>query len=334
VCVCVCVCVCVQRARGGEGGRRFEGARARARRRPRPAERPPQISPVCPRAPAVAHDHRGNKTAPPPKKREKKTHEADVRVPPGAQPARQLAADLQPPPRLERRRGQRLRVGVDDVKLHALEVGGEHAVDGVGAAAADADDLGGGGVFGWGEGGGGGFGGESGLETATDVRRARLKAAAAQPKPGFRELPLSRRASSRATVGACTPRRQRTNAAHPVSGPDLRGSRARPPLGGPRERKRERVPLGQRATASLISRLTRPRHRTETPQSTSRHASHLDRGAVKVAAGQRRHGLDGRGAGARARDRRGGGGSSSSSGRAARGGRGARGVRAESHGLF
>ena len=36
---------------------------------------------------------------------------------------------------------QRLRVGVDGDELHALEPGVDHAVDGVAATAADADDL-------------------------------------------------------------------------------------------------------------------------------------------------------------------------------------------------
>lgn len=154
---------------------------------------------------------------------------------------------------------------------------------------------------------------------------ARSKAAA-QPKPGFRPLCLAG-ARARATAGACTPRRQRMDAAHPVSGLGWRGggTAARPSsrLSRSNEGKcdRGRQPL-----------LVRARHRpTQTPQSIRDHASHLDRGAVKVAAGQRRHGLDGRGAGARASD-----GGDRCGGRAARGGGrgGARGVRAESHGCL
>ena len=57
----------------------------------------------------------------------------------GAEPLGQLGADLQ----LDRRRIQlqRLQVGVGDDELDAVEPGRHHAVDGVAAAAADADDL-------------------------------------------------------------------------------------------------------------------------------------------------------------------------------------------------
>jgi hypothetical protein len=103
---------------------------------------------------ARERDHQTSRKETTPTKQ--KTHESDLRVAPSAQPARQLAADLQAARRLQRRRRERLGVRVDDVKLHALQVGREHAVDGVGSAAADTDDLevffggflrGGGGVF-------------------------------------------------------------------------------------------------------------------------------------------------------------------------------------------
>ena len=64
---------------------------------------------------------------------------ADVRVGAGAEPLGQLAADLD----LVRRgvEFQRLQVRVGDDELDAVEAGLHHAVDGVAAAAADADDL-------------------------------------------------------------------------------------------------------------------------------------------------------------------------------------------------
>ena len=64
---------------------------------------------------------------------------ADVRIGAGAEPLGQLRADLELVGRgIEL---QRLQVGVDDDELDAVEAGGDHAVDGVAAAAADADDL-------------------------------------------------------------------------------------------------------------------------------------------------------------------------------------------------
>ena len=64
---------------------------------------------------------------------------ADVRVGAGAEPLGQLRADLQ----LDRRGVglQRLQVGVGDDELDAVEPGAHHPVDGVAAAAADADHL-------------------------------------------------------------------------------------------------------------------------------------------------------------------------------------------------
>ena len=58
---------------------------------------------------------------------------------PAPSPLVSLAADLQ----LDRRgvQLQRLQVGVGDDELDAVEPGRDHAVDGVAAAAADADDL-------------------------------------------------------------------------------------------------------------------------------------------------------------------------------------------------
>ena len=57
----------------------------------------------------------------------------------GAESAGELLADLDLDVGLGA--GQRLRVGVDRDELHALEVLVDHAVDGVAAAAADADHL-------------------------------------------------------------------------------------------------------------------------------------------------------------------------------------------------
>ena len=56
-----------------------------------------------------------------------------------AEPARELVADLQLDVGVAHL--QRLGVGVDRDELDALEARVDHAVDGVGAAAADADDL-------------------------------------------------------------------------------------------------------------------------------------------------------------------------------------------------
>src|SRR2546421_179376 len=64
---------------------------------------------------------------------------SDVRVGAGAESLRQLAADLQ----LDRRGTgpERLQIGVGDDELDAVETDLHHAVDGVAAAAADADDF-------------------------------------------------------------------------------------------------------------------------------------------------------------------------------------------------
>ena len=64
---------------------------------------------------------------------------ADLGARAGAEPARELLADLDLHVGL--RVQQRLRVGVDRDELDALEVLLDHAVDGVAAATADADDL-------------------------------------------------------------------------------------------------------------------------------------------------------------------------------------------------
>ena len=64
---------------------------------------------------------------------------ADLGVGAGAEAARELAADLQLDVGVAHL--ERLRVGVDRDELDALQAGVDHAVDGVGAAAADADDL-------------------------------------------------------------------------------------------------------------------------------------------------------------------------------------------------
>ena len=57
----------------------------------------------------------------------------------GAEPLGQLRSDLQ----LDRRgvQPQRLHVGVGDDELDAVEAGSDHAVHGIAAAAADADDF-------------------------------------------------------------------------------------------------------------------------------------------------------------------------------------------------
>src|SRR5205814_8048049 len=62
-----------------------------------------------------------------------------VRVGAGAQPAGQLAADVELDVGVAHE--QRLRVGVDGDELDALEPDLDHAVDGVDAATADSDDL-------------------------------------------------------------------------------------------------------------------------------------------------------------------------------------------------
>ena len=63
----------------------------------------------------------------------------DGRVGAGAEPARRLRADVDLDVGVAHQ--QRLRVGVDRDELDAREAGVDHAVDGVRAAAADADDL-------------------------------------------------------------------------------------------------------------------------------------------------------------------------------------------------
>ena len=65
--------------------------------------------------------------------------EADVGVGARAEALGQLRADVQLDVGVGHQ--QRLVVGVDGDELDALEAGVDHAVDGVGAAAADADDL-------------------------------------------------------------------------------------------------------------------------------------------------------------------------------------------------
>ena len=64
---------------------------------------------------------------------------ADVRVGPGAEPAGELAADVELDVGVAHQ--QRLRVGVDRDELDALQADIDHAVDGVDPAPADADDL-------------------------------------------------------------------------------------------------------------------------------------------------------------------------------------------------
>jgi hypothetical protein len=64
---------------------------------------------------------------------------ADVRVRPRAEPACQLAADVELDVGVAHQ--QRLRVRIDRDELDALEADLDHAVDGVHPAAADADDL-------------------------------------------------------------------------------------------------------------------------------------------------------------------------------------------------
>ena len=64
---------------------------------------------------------------------------ADLGVGAGAEPAGELAADVELDVGVAHQ--QRLRVGVDGDELDALETDLDHPVDGVDAAAADADDL-------------------------------------------------------------------------------------------------------------------------------------------------------------------------------------------------
>ena len=64
---------------------------------------------------------------------------ADLRVGAGAEAAGELATDVELHVGVAHE--QRLRVGVDGDELHALEADLDHPVDGVDAAAADADDL-------------------------------------------------------------------------------------------------------------------------------------------------------------------------------------------------
>src|SRR5262249_13890087 len=64
---------------------------------------------------------------------------ADLGIGAGAEAARHLGADVDLGVGV--RHEERLGVGVDGDELHAAQAGVDHAVDGVGAAAADADDL-------------------------------------------------------------------------------------------------------------------------------------------------------------------------------------------------
>ncbi len=64
---------------------------------------------------------------------------ADLGVGAGAEPAGELAADVELDVGVAHE--QRLGVGVDGDELHALEADLDHAVDGVDAASADPDDL-------------------------------------------------------------------------------------------------------------------------------------------------------------------------------------------------
>ena len=64
---------------------------------------------------------------------------ADLGVGAGAEPTRELAAEVELHVGVAHE--QRLRVGVDRDELDALQAGVDHAVDGVAAAPADADDL-------------------------------------------------------------------------------------------------------------------------------------------------------------------------------------------------
>ena len=63
----------------------------------------------------------------------------DLGIGTGAEPTRELAADVELHVGVGQQ--QRLRVGVDRDELDALQSGVDHAVDGVAATAADADDL-------------------------------------------------------------------------------------------------------------------------------------------------------------------------------------------------
>ena len=73
---------------------------------------------------------------------------SERRVRAGAQTARLAAADVHAV--LGQRAAQRLNVGVDREEIHAGQTGRDHPIDGVAAAAADADDLDRRGVFGFG----------------------------------------------------------------------------------------------------------------------------------------------------------------------------------------
>jgi hypothetical protein len=64
---------------------------------------------------------------------------ADLGIRSGAEPARQLATEIQLHVRVTHQ--ECLRVGVDRDELDALQPGIDHAVDGVAAAPAHADDL-------------------------------------------------------------------------------------------------------------------------------------------------------------------------------------------------
>lgn len=64
---------------------------------------------------------------------------ADLGVGAGAEPARELAPDIELHVGVAQQ--QRLRIGVDGDELDAAQAELDHSVDGVDAAAADADDL-------------------------------------------------------------------------------------------------------------------------------------------------------------------------------------------------
>ena len=66
---------------------------------------------------------------------------ADLGVAAGAEAARQLLTHLDVTTVRDRRGGHGLGIGVDDPELDAVDVAADHAVHGVGATAADADDL-------------------------------------------------------------------------------------------------------------------------------------------------------------------------------------------------
>ena len=64
---------------------------------------------------------------------------ADCRIGAGAEPLGEVCAQLQNGARTGLLEG--LRVGIGDNELHAFEFGADHVLDGIAAAAADADHL-------------------------------------------------------------------------------------------------------------------------------------------------------------------------------------------------